>query len=110
MNRITHLGELEQMVLLTVLRIGSDAYTSAVRTELAAQTGRTVARGAVYITLDRLVKKGYLRSRLAQPDPERGGQPNRFFAVTPEGRAALRVSRDALVKLWDGLDATLEER
>ena len=110
MNRTTYLGELEQMVLLTVLRIGSDAYTSGVRKELAALTGRAVARGAVYITLDRLVKKGYLSSRLDRPTPERGGHPNRFFAVTPEGRAALRASRDALVKLWSGHETLLEQR
>jgi PadR family transcriptional regulator PadR len=111
MTRATHLGELEQMVLLAVLRLGAeDAYASGVRHELAAETGRTVARGAVYITLDRLVKKGYLTSRLARPTRERGGRPNRFFEVTREGRAALRASRDALVKLWSGVEATLEER
>ena len=53
MNRSTYLGELEQMVLLTVLRLGPDARTSGVRSELATRAGRKVARGAVYITLDR---------------------------------------------------------
>ncbi len=110
MNRATYLGELEQMILLAVLRLGSEAGAPAVRDELASRAGRTVARGAVYITLDRLVKKGYLQSRVARPTPERGGRPNRFFNVTDEGRAALRTTREALVKLWAGCELALEER
>lgn len=110
MNRATYLGELEQMILLSVLRQGRDASASGVRDELSNRTGRVVARGAIYITLDRLVNKGYLVSRLDQPTRERGGHRNRFFSVTADGRAALRASRDALVSLWSGYETTLEER
>ncbi len=110
MNRTTYLGELEQRVLFVVLRLGSEAGAPAVRDELASRAGRAVARGAVYITLDRLVKKGYLQSRLDHPTPERGGRPNRFFNITDDGRAALRTTREALVKLWSGYESALEER
>ncbi len=108
MNRMTYLGELEQLVLLATLRLGPDARAAGVRQELAGQGGRRVARGAVYITLDRLVKKGYLRSRLGDPSAERGGRPQRFFAITDKGKDALRVSRDALVRLWSGYESALE--
>ena len=110
MNRKTYLGELEQMVLLTVLRLGPGAYAVGVREELAALTGRRVAEGAVYITLDRLVKKQYLSSRLGDPTPERGGRRKRFFALTHKGKAALRTSREALIKLWGGYESALEGR
>ncbi len=110
MNRATYIGELEQMVLLAVLGLGSEVGAPGVRDELASRVGRTVARGALYITLDRLVKKRYLQSRVARPTPERGGRPNRFFNVTDEGRAALRTAREALVKLWAGCELALEER
>ena len=110
MNRTTYLGELEQMVLLTVLRLGPEAYALRVREELAAQTGRRVARGAVYITLDRLVKKQYLKSRMGEPTSERGGRRKRFFTVAQQGRAALRTSRAALIKLWRGHESALEGR
>lgn len=109
MNRSTYLGELEQMVLLAVLRIGPEASAGAVREELAAHTGRRVARGAVYITLDRLARKRYLDSRLVETPVERGGRPNRIFHIRDEGRAALRVSREALVNLWNGVEAALDE-
>ena len=110
MNRMTYLGELEQLVLLATLRLGTDARAAAVRQELAEQGGRQVARGAVYITLDRLVKKGYLGSRLGEPSPERGGRPQRFFGITDKGKDALRASRDALVRLWSGYESALERQ
>jgi DNA-binding PadR family transcriptional regulator len=108
-NRVGYLGELEQMLMWTVLRLGDEAYGMAVRDELARRAGREVARGAVYITLDRLVKKGYLRSRLGETAPGRGGRGRRYFRVTEAGRHALKEARDALVSIWQGLDEALEE-
>ncbi|MEE8584290.1 MAG: helix-turn-helix transcriptional regulator [Acidobacteriota bacterium] len=110
MNKVSFLGELEQMVLLAVLRLGDEAYSMAVRTEIRLCAGRRVARGAVYITLDRLVKKGCLSSRLGDPLPERGGRARRYFALTPPGKAALTASRQALLKLWEGHESALESK
>ena len=109
-NKVTFVGELEQMLLLAILRLGEDAHGMAVRNELESQTGRKVARGAAYITLDRLVRKGYLTTRLGDPTPERGGRAKRYFALTAAGKAALRTSRDALVNLWSGYETALEKR
>ena len=64
MGKKEHLGELEQMILLAVLRLeDNDAYGSRVRDELKAKADRGVARGALYVTLDRLVEKGMLDTR-----------------------------------------------
>jgi PadR family transcriptional regulator len=107
-NKISYLGELEQMLLWTVLRLGDAAYGMAVRDDLEDRSGRAVARGAVYITLDRLVKKGYLTSRLADATEARGGRARRYFAVTEAGRGALREAKDALVQAWQGLEGVVE--
>jgi DNA-binding PadR family transcriptional regulator len=109
MNRISYLGELEQMILWTVLRLGDGAYGLAVRDQLEERAGRAVARGAAYTTLDRLVRKGYLDSRLADPDEARAGRPRRYFTVTAAGREALKEARDALVSLWSGVEAAVEK-
>jgi len=108
MNKVTYLGELEQMILWSVLRLDAGAYGLAVRDQLEARAGRAVARGAVYTTLDRLVKKGYLDSRLADADANRAGRPRRYFTVTDPGREALKEARDAFVNLWTGLEAAVE--
>lgn len=99
-----HLGDLEQIVLLAVLRLGEDAYGVPIRTEIEARTGRTLTVGALYRTLDRLEEKGYVSSQFGDPTPERGGRSKRYFKVRPIGLRALRASRDALAAMWDGLD------
>jgi DNA-binding PadR family transcriptional regulator len=100
------LGEFEQMVLLAVLCAAQDgdAYGVTVHGELERRTRRRVARGAVYMTLDRLEKKGLLESYLTDPTPERGGRAKRCYRVTKPAVAALRASRRALVALWEGLE------
>jgi PadR family transcriptional regulator PadR len=107
MSRPVFLGDLEQMVLLGVLHLGDGAYAVPIRELLASRAGRHLARGALYTTLDRLESKGYLRSRLGDPMPERGGRSRRYYTVTTRGLAALRTSREALRGLYHGLEDLL---
>ena len=96
-------SDFEQQVLLAVWRLGDEAYGAPVRDELEARTGHGVAHGAVYVTLVRLEKKGFLRSSLSDPTPVRGGKAKRFFRITPEGIAGVRAIRSVMASLWDGL-------
>jgi PadR family transcriptional regulator len=105
-----YLGELEQLLLLIVLRLGDDAYANPIAEELLAAADRRIARGALYTALERLETKGCLRSTLGEPLPERGGRARRYFAVTPTGLRALRNSRRVLLGLWDGLESKLGTR
>jgi DNA-binding PadR family transcriptional regulator len=104
-----YLGEFEQLVLLAVLRLGSNAYGVPIRREIESRTGRDVARGAVYMTLDRLEDKGYLKSWHSQPTAERGGRSRRHYELTKTGAAALAESRRALLRMWSGLEPRLEK-
>jgi DNA-binding PadR family transcriptional regulator len=106
----SYLGEFEQMVLLAILQGGDEANALQVRRELEHSANRTVSKGAFYTTLDRLEKKGYLTWSTHADDGIRGGLPQRYFRVTPEGVAELQKSRDALMRLWRGLDRVLEKR
>ncbi len=101
-----YLGELEQLLLLVVLRLGDDAYANPIGEALAA-AGRRIARGALYTALGRLEVKGCLRSTMGEPLPERGGRARRYFSVTPTGLRALRQSRRVLLGLWSGLESKL---
>ena len=105
-----YLGELEQMVLLAILQLDDQAYGTNVMDELKKRVERSVSRGAMYVTLDRLEDKGLLSSRVGDPNPRRGGRPKRFLTVTPTGVEALQKSRSAWMRLWDGLDAVLEQQ
>ena len=102
------LGEFEQIVLLAVLRLQEGpegAYGVPIHAELEKRARRRVARGAVYMTLDRLEKKGLLSSYATDPPPERGGRTRRCYQVTKTAIASLRASRRALERLWDGLES-----
>ena len=104
------LGEFEQMVLLAVLRLREQAFALAIIRELDREAGRAVSRGALYKTLERMEGKGYVTWSTEASTPERGGHPRRLFTVTPVGIEVLRTSREALTRLWKGLDPILGER
>ena len=101
------IGEFEQLVLLSVLQVHDHAYGVTVHEELQRHTERPIARGAVYMTLDRLEKKGLLTSALSEPTAERGGRAKRCYALTRSAVTTLRANRRALLSLWDGLEPML---
>lgn len=97
------LGEFEHIVLLALLRLDQQAYGVTVRREIQQRIKREVSIGAVYATLDRLASKGYVKSHLGDPTPERGGRSKRFFRVTAKGLAAVTRTQRAFVKMAEGL-------
>lgn len=103
------LGELEQLVLLAVLRLGEDqAYGPAIRKTLKERAGRRVGPGTLYPTLDRLEQKGFLTSSLGEPTPEPGGRAKRYFAVTPRGLEEVRRAWEEMLGLAADLDHLLD--
>jgi PadR family transcriptional regulator PadR len=103
------LGELEQLILLAVLRLGDDAYGAALQEELKDRAGRGVSIGTIYVTLKRLEKKGLVSSDLGEPTEVRGGKAKRIFRLEPDGRTALRRARERLLRMWSGLEREVEK-
>jgi PadR family transcriptional regulator PadR len=103
------LGEFEQMILLAIVHLGDEAYGVTIRKEIADRTGRDVAIGALYTSLHRLERKGFVRSAMSAPTAERGGRSKRHFHVKSAGAAALRQSRERLARMWDGLSPDLRK-
>lgn len=102
------LGELEEMVLLAILRIGAGAYGASIVRELDEKAGRRVPRGSVYVALDRLESKDLIVSRAGERTPQRGGRAPRLVTVTRAGMAALRQSQGVRARLMGGLDSALQ--
>jgi PadR family transcriptional regulator PadR len=95
-----HIGELEELALLSVVGLGQDAYGVAVQRRLERDAHRRIALGAVYAALDRLERKGYLTSEFGEATPQRGGRRKRMFAATPAGLRELRTVRRTRERLW----------
>lgn len=103
-----NLGEFEQLVLLALIRLGSEAYGVTVRQEISRRARRAVTLGSVYKTLLRLEEKGLVQARIGPPTAERGGRRKKLYQVKPAGRAALVRSMTAIRELARGLDPLLD--
>lgn len=101
------LGEFEQMVLVAILQLSGDVYGVPIVDEIHRRTGRRVGDAAVYVALRRLEQRGLIASWMSEPTPERGGKAKRCVKVTPAGIRTVREARDAMDRMWKGLDASL---
>jgi DNA-binding PadR family transcriptional regulator len=104
----THLGEAERLMLLAVWRLGKNAHGTTIRQEILERTGRRLSVSAIYVTLVRLEKKGYVSSFLADPTPVRGGKAKRYFTVKKKGITELEESRRRMERMWEGFGAASE--
>lgn len=102
--RRSDLGEFEELVLLTVAVLTPEAYSVVIAEELEAETGRTITTGAVHASLQRLEKKGYLRSFMGEATAQRGGRRKRLFSVTVAGSRMVHEVRNLRQRLWDRID------
>jgi PadR family transcriptional regulator, regulatory protein PadR len=102
------LGEFEQLVLIAIVRLGDDAYGALIRRSIEERTDRRLSISAVYTTLDRLERKGCVRSWIGDPTPQRGGRRRKHFALQPLGARALRSAYLAFGAMTAGLERRLK--
>jgi PadR family transcriptional regulator PadR len=96
-----YLGELEELVLLTVGILYKQAYGVAVMDEIEKQTGRSLNISAVHAVLSRLEEKGLLTSKLGDPTSERGGRRKRIFLLTSTGKRAIEEANEMRNQLFN---------
>ncbi len=95
------LGDLQQLSMLAVARLGEDAYGAAIREELRGIAGRNVSVQTVWVTLVRLEEQGLAES-IQVPRPG-GGRARRIFSLTPSGWQALQAARASMARMWEGV-------
>jgi DNA-binding PadR family transcriptional regulator len=105
-----HLGELEELTLLAVLSLGDEAYGITVQEVIERETRREVTLGAVYAALERMERKGLLRSAMSAATAARGGRSKRLFTVTGEGLRVLSEVRRAREALWQAVPRAVRSR
>ncbi len=101
----THLGEFEELVLLTVAVLFDNAYGVAIQKEIRLRSGRSVTISTVHAALKRLEQKGFTRSQYGQASPQRGGRRKLLFQVTIAGKKALEMSKNLRNNLWKDIPA-----
>ena len=103
------LGEFEQLVLLAVLARGNACSAIHIAEELEQRAGRSVSRGALYATMERLKAKGLLEWEIDETDISRSGHPRRHFSITSSGVQILNATRETLNSFWEAADSFLAE-
>jgi PadR family transcriptional regulator PadR len=96
----TNLGEFEELVLLTIAALVSDAYSVAICDDLTKRTGREVKLGVIHAVLNRLEEKGLIKSKLGEATKSRGGKRKRYYSVTSAGKASLLKAKEMRDQLW----------
>lgn len=102
-----YLGEFEELVLLTIANLESDAYGLAILRDINERANRNLSLGAMHSTLTRLEEKGFITSYLGEPTKERGGRRKRHFELTASGITALQEMKSLRDELWSGAKINL---
>ena len=98
-----HLGEFEEIVMLTVAILHGEAYGVSIIEEIEERLKRSVSIGSLQVVLKRLESKGYLQSELGEASAVRGGKKKRYYTVTNLGKSTLRKTKDQRMQLWDAI-------
>ncbi len=98
-----YLTRYEEMILLAVFRLKDNAYGVPVKKQLSEVTGKLWSFGALYVSLDKLVKKGYLKKTRGEPTHERGGRSKIFYELTEQGKQSLHETNKFQRNLWEGI-------
>jgi len=100
-----YLSRPEELVLLAIRKLGEGSYGVNIRKCILDLTGKYWSIGSIYVPLDRLENKGYVKSYLADPTPERGGKSKRYYTLTDEGVEQLKEIQKVYNAFWGDLPA-----
>ena len=98
-----HLGEFEEVVLLTVAVLYNEAYGVAIIEEMEKRLNRQVSIGALQTVLRRLENKGLLSSAFGEATKIRGGKRKRYFRLTQKGQEILSQTKDQRLSMWKAI-------
>ncbi|MEQ8469929.1 MAG: helix-turn-helix transcriptional regulator [Marinoscillum sp.] len=99
----SHLGEFEELVLLTTAILNDNAYTVTIADEILSHTERSVTLSSIHTVLVRLEKKGFVQSYMGGVTQERGGRRRRLYKITSAGYACLNAARDVRDQMWSAM-------
>ena len=86
MSKETRLSGTEHLILGILIGAG-ELYGL----EMVRRSNGLLARGTVYVTLDRMEDKGLVTSRAEDKEPGVSGIPKRLYRITGEGSRAFKA-------------------
>ena len=104
------LSRSEEIVLLAIYKLDDNAYGVTIRDQASAFTGHEWTFGAIYVPLDKLTQKGYVKKTMSQPVSERGGRSKCLYKLSKEGMEALKTIREVHDRAWQGIPGLMLEK
>jgi PadR family transcriptional regulator PadR len=96
-----YLSRPEELILLAIWKMKDEPYGVNIRCFVRELTGKYWSVGSIYVPLDRLENKGFLRSKLSHPTAERGGKSKRTYEITKEGLNELEKIQKIYQAVWE---------
>ena len=94
--------------MLAILRLKNNAYGVSIIKEVQKRTEKKLTFGSLWVSLDILHKRGFVKKSMADPTPQRGGRSKIYYSLSPKGIMALEEAREFQKSLWEGLSAQLK--
>jgi len=104
------ISKAEEMVLVTIMRLGDEAYGVSIRRQIRKDTGKDYTYGTLYGLLRQMDQKGYIRKTKGEPLPKKGGRRKSYFKLTPVGARALKEAAELHRRIWKDFSALSWER
>lgn len=98
-----HLGEFEEVVILTIAILYKEAYGVSIKNEIEERLARNVSMGALHTALVRLEDKGYVKSFNGDTSEDRMGRPRRYYQITALGKKAMEYTKNTRNELWSAI-------
>ncbi len=102
------LSRSDEILMLAILRLKENAYGVTIIKEVQERTGKKLTFGSLWVSLDILNKRGFVKKRMADPTPQRGGRSKIYYSLPPKGIRALEDAREFQKSLWEGVPARLQ--
>ncbi len=103
------LSRSEEIILLTILKLGDEAYGVSIREQIYNDTGDKWSFASIYTPLDKLTRKQFVRKLEGEPSPERGGKRKYYYEITTDGISALKAIYKAHEQFWSGVPKVIME-
>ena len=94
------LSRADEILMICIVVLGDEAFSTTLRAELAKRAGKKITVGSLWVSLDQLAERGLVRKRTAKGENKRGGRPRIYYRLTPRGVRALERAREFQKKLW----------
>jgi DNA-binding PadR family transcriptional regulator len=98
-----HLGEFEEIVILTIAILQQEAYSVAIKEEIESRLSRSVSMGALHTALVRMEEKGFVKSLSGETAEDRMGRPRKYFQITALGKKAMQYAKETRNELWKAI-------